>query len=75
MTEQQMKALATLKHGTDYLEDAVRELQDIQVMLADGYTSEDLDLILKRKRLNNTLTSGLKFLEQFQKQYGEANKC
>ena len=62
-----LKARASLHYGIGYLEEALRELNGLEELLSDGYTVEDLDALLARKRADDSLSSALRFLEMFKK--------
>ena len=61
-----VRKIATLKHSVGYLEDAVREFNEVIEMLTeDGY--ESAESLIAQKRAEGSLASGLRFLEYFKK--------
>lgn len=67
MMEQQIRKLATLKHGIEYLEDALREYNALYEMLvADGFEI-DVGKLLAQKRADASLASGVRYFERVKK--------
>ena len=61
-----VRKLATLQHSVDYLESAVREFSEVVDMLtADG--AESAESLITQKRAENSLASGIRFLEFYKK--------
>lgn len=62
-----VRKVAMLKHSADYLEDAVREFNEVIEMLTeDGH--ESVESLIAQKRAEGSLSSGLRFLEYFRKE-------
>jgi len=61
-----VRKIATLQHSVGYLEDTVRELNEVVEMLTeDG--CESVESLLMQKRAEGSLASGLRFLEHYRK--------
>jgi len=61
-----VRKIATLKHSAGYLEDAVRELNEmIEILTEDGH--ESVESLITQKRAEGSLASGLRFLEYYRK--------
>lgn len=66
--ERQIRKLASLKHGIEYLEDAVRQYAELYKMLLDRGLEVDVDKLLAQKRAENSLAAGIGCLERVKKE-------
>ena len=67
---QKIENLVTLQYGVGYLEDSVREYQQLLELLEEGYEIDDLDAMLMEKRADSSLKTALRFIEKARKAMG-----
>ena len=65
--ERQIQKLAALKHGIEYLEDAVRQYSELYEMLIEDGFEVDVEKLLAQKRADASLASALRQLERIKK--------
>ena len=68
---QQITTLAFLKHTNESLADALNDFEHVYGTLVD-FGDMDLDAVLRLKRAENPLKAGLRYLERFKSEVGEA---
>ena len=65
-TDEKAKAIACLNYGVEYLEDVLRDYQELLESLEE-YPERDVTAILTEKRAENSLHAALGYLERYNK--------